>query len=147
MKKILILFLVVGFLLFTSGCTESAPEATPTPTPTATKAPSRTYLPVTSMPTLERTPSVNDNTITITKTGFSPSAITIKNGATVRWLNADSTEDPALYNPTHRIKLGTVKTSPPLSPGQGWSWVFTSPGVYDYTDLIHTDIQGAVTVV
>jgi plastocyanin len=149
MKKIIILLLAAALILVTSGCTQSAPEAPPAPviTTTMTKAPSPTYLPATTIPPPEITVSVNDNTITIKKLSVSPPSITVKKGATVRWVNADSTEDPSLYNPMHRIKLGDVKTSPPLAPGQGWSWVFTDTGVYDFTDLIHTNLQGSVTVV
>jgi len=145
MKKILILLVAAALLLATSGCTEPAPEVVQTPVPT-TKAPSPTYLPATPMPTLETTPSVNDNTVQITREGYRPETIVVKRGATVRWVNVDSTEDPARYNPTHRIKIINVYTSPPLSPGQGWSWVFTNDGVYDYQDLIHPDLHGTVQV-
>lgn len=145
MKKILILLIVTVFILTTCGCLESTPEAQPTPVPT-TKAPSPTYLPTTTMPTLEPTVSVNDNTITITKDGFSPATITVKEGATVRWVNTDSTDDPGYYNPTHRIKIPNVYTGPTLSPGQGWSWIFTKAGVYNYEDLVHADLSGTVKV-
>jgi len=144
MKQILLL-LVVAFLLATCGCTQSAADVTPTPVP-STHAPSPTYLPTTAIPTLEPTSSVNDNTISIEKDGFTPATISVKKGSTVRWVNLDSTEDPALYNPTHRIKIIGVYTAQTISPGQGWSWVFTNPGVYGYEDLIHTELQGTVIV-
>lgn len=144
MKEILIL-LVVALLLATCGCTQSAPDPAPTPVP-VTITPSETTAPATIMPTREPTSSVSDNTITIKKEGFSPSAITVKRGSTVRWVNLDSTEDPALYNPTHRISIIGVYTAQTLSPGQGWSWIFTNTGVYAYEDLIHTDLQGTVIV-
>jgi plastocyanin len=89
---------------------------------------------------------VNDNTITILRDGFRPATITVNKGSTVRWVNLDSTEDPALYNPTHRITIIGVYTSQTISPGQGWSWVFTNTGVYAYEDLIHTDLRGTVIV-
>jgi plastocyanin len=146
MKKILLLLFVAALILATSGCTESAPEAPPAPVPTKTKAPSPTYLPTTAIPTMERTVSVNDNTISIKKDGFSPSTMTVKKGATVRWLNVDSTEDPALYNPTHRIKIVNVRDGQTIAPGSSWSWVFTNTGVYSFSDMVHTDLQGTVTV-
>lgn len=146
MKKILVLLLAIALILVTSGCTESEPEAPPaTPVPT-TKAPSPTYNPTTAMPTLERTPSVSDNTIKITRDGFSPSTLTVKRGATVRWVNVDSTEDAQLYNPTHRIKITNVYSSQIISPGQGWSWIFKDNGVYDYQDIIHPELHGTVVV-
>ncbi|PKL65892.1 MAG: hypothetical protein CVV32_01480 [Methanomicrobiales archaeon HGW-Methanomicrobiales-3] len=144
MKHILLL-LAVALLLATCGCMQSSPEAAPTPVP-ATIAASPTESPVTAIPTREPTASVSDNTITIEKEGFSPSTITVKRGSTVRWVNKDSTEDPALYNPTHRIKIIGVYTAQTLSPGQGWSWIFTNTGVYAYEDLIHPDLQGTVIV-
>lgn len=147
MKKILALLLVSGLLLVTCGCTEPAPEPQPTPVPTTIKAPSRTYLPTTAMPTLETTTSVvNQNIIMIKKEGFTPSTLTVKKGERVTWLNADSTDDPALYNPTHRINVANVFKSQLLSPGTSGSWIFTNTGVYHYADLMHPDIQGTVIV-
>lgn len=144
MKPILLLF-VVSLLLAACGCMQSAPDAVPTPVPeTIVAAP--TESPVTAQPTREPTSSVSDNTITIKKEGFIPSTMTVRRGSTVRWVNLDSTEDPALYNPTHRIKIIGVYTGQTLSPGEGWSWVFTNTGVYAYEDLIHPDLQGTVIV-
>ncbi|NMB79442.1 MAG: hypothetical protein GYA23_10165, partial [Methanomicrobiales archaeon] len=115
MKKILVLLLLAALLLLVCGCTESPPPEAPvaTPVPT-TKAPSPTYHTPTPMITQTSTPSVSDNTVTITREGFNPSTITVKRGATVRWVNMDSTEDPQLYNPTHRIKIPNVYTSQTL---------------------------------
>jgi plastocyanin len=147
MKKILVLLLVIAFLLMTSGCTESAPEPQPTPVPTTIKAPSRTYLPTTAMPTPETTKSVVDqNIIQIKKEGFIPSTLTVKKGERVTWLNADSTDDPALYNPTHRISVTNIFKSQLLFPGVSGSWIFTNTGVYKYSDMIHTDLQGTIIV-
>lgn len=146
MQKILVLLLLAVLLLAAGGCTESAPEAPPpTPVPT-TKAPSPTYHPTTAMPTLEKTPSVNDNTVTITRDGFSPETIVVKRGATVRWVNVDSSEDQMVYNPTHRIRIQNVKDGQLISPGQGWSWVFTDQGTFAYQDMVHPDLRGTVRV-
>ena len=148
MKKILILLLVAALILVTSGCTDSAPpEAPPTPVVTKTKVPSLTYNPTTAMPTLETPVPVSDNTITIKKLSITPTEITVKKGATVRWVNADSTEDPAVYNPTHRISILNVKDGQTIAPGSSWSWVFTKTGVYSYNDMVHSNLKGTVTVV
>lgn len=145
MKKIFILLMAAALLLMTCGCTQSSPEPVSTPV-TATKGPSPTYLPTTTMPTPEQTESVSANTISITKDTFSPATITVKKGSTVRWVNVDSTDDPARYNPTHRIKIIGVYTGQTISPGQGWSWIFTDTGVYGYEDMVHTGLQGTVIV-
>jgi len=61
-------------------------------------------------------------------------------------VNADSTADAALYNPTHRIAVVNIKDSQLLSPGEGWSWIFDKPGSYDYSDMIHPTLKGTVIV-
>jgi plastocyanin len=147
MKKILLLLLVAAFILVTCGCTDSAPAPQSTPVPTATKAPPRTYLPTTTMPTQETTTSVvNQNIILIKKDGFNPSTLTVKKGERVTWLNSDTTDDPALYNPTHRISVTNIFKSQLLSPGVSGSWIFADTGVYRYSDLLHPDLQGTVIV-
>jgi plastocyanin len=147
MKKILILLFVIVIVLITCGCTESAPEVQPTPVPTI-KTPSPTYLPKTTFPTPEQTVlSVNENIISIKREGFSPATLSVKKGQRVTWLNVDTTEDPALYNPTHRIEVRNVFKSQILQPGISGSWIFDNAGVYDYQDMIHTDLKGTVTVV
>ena len=73
--------------------------------------------------------------------------MTVKSGSTVRWLNADSTKNPALYNPTHRIKVVNVVDGQLISPGQSWSWIFNKPGSYAYNDMLQPDLTGTVIVV
>jgi len=156
----IVIFIIALVMVLACGCTQPAPDApeqpavTPVPTPSAplpTASPAKVVTPMavlttgTVSPTLKNT--VSDNTIRVSKTGFDPASITVKSGSTVRWVNEDSTTDAALYNPTHRISLVTVKDSPLLSPGQGWSWVFNEPGTYDFSDMIHTVPKGTVIVV
>ena len=146
MKKVLVLLVITAILVISCGCTQSS--TTPSqPATTLTTLPLTTVKPtVTTIPTLQKTTSVSDNTIWINKKGFDPESLTVKTGSTVRWVNMDSTDNAALYNPTHRIALGTNKNSPPLSPGQGWSQIFDQPGFYDYSDMIHPDLMGTVIV-
>ncbi|HUT38055.1 MAG TPA: cupredoxin domain-containing protein [Methanoregula sp.] len=145
MKKGLVLLAITAILVIACGCTQSS--IPPQPTGTITTLPLTTQTPaVTSMPTPQKTTSVSDNTIWINKTGFYPSSITVKSGSIVRWVNADSTADAALYNPTHRIAVENIDNSDLLSPGQGWSQSFDQPGSYDYSDMIHTDMRGTVIV-
>lgn len=157
MNKSVVIFTIAIFLMLVCGCTQPAPEPSAPPAPTTVSAPAPTTLQATIVtpqailttgsvsPTVKN--SVSDNTIRINKKGFDPSSITIKANSTVRWVNEDSTTDPGLYNPTHRITLVTIKDSPLLSPGQGWSWIFTQPGTYDYNDMIHDIPKGTVIVV
>jgi plastocyanin len=146
MKKGLVLLAITAILVIACGCTQSSTP--PQPTATMTTLPLTTEMPkVTATPTLQKTPSVSDNTIRINKTGFDPASITVKSGSTVRWVNVDSTADAALYNPTHRIAVVNVDNSPLLSPGMGWSQIFNQPGAYDYSDMIHPTLEGTVIVV
>ena len=146
MKKVLVLLAITAILVIACGCTQLSPS--PQPTATITTLPLTTQMPtVSATPTLQKTPSVSDNTIRINKTGFYPAIITVKSGSIVRWVNADTTSDAALYNPTHRIAVVNIVDSQLLSPGEGWSWIFDQPGVYDYSDMIHPDMKGTVIVV
>ncbi len=144
MKKYVVLFVVLFFLVIGSGCTQSPAPVKPTamPTPLITQIAT-----ITVTPTFTKTPSVSDNTITINKSGFYPASMTVKSGSTVRWLNADSTKNPALYNPTHRITVLNVVDGQLISPGQSWSWIFYQPGTYPYSDMLHPDLVGTVIVV
>ena len=144
MKKCLVLFIFLVFLVIASGCTQSPAPVKPTATPTLLITQITT---VTAIPTFTKTPSVSDNTITINQSGFYPVSMTVKSGSTVRWLNADSTKNPALYNPTHRITVLNVVDGQLISPGQSWSWIFDQPGTYTYTDMLHQDLVGTVIVV
>ena len=144
MKKCLTLFVVLVFLVIASGCTQSPAPAKPTATP----SPLITQITmVSATPTFPKTPSVSDNTITINKSGFYPASMTVKSGSTVRWVNADATKNPALYNPTHRISVVNVVDGQLISPGEGWSWIFVQPGSYPYSDMLHQDLVGTVIVV
>jgi len=144
MKKCLVLLVFIVFLVIASGCTQSPAPVKPTATPTLLIT---QFTTVTATPTFIKTPSVSDNTITINKSGFYPVSMTVKSGSTVRWLNADSTKNPALYNPTHRITVLNVVDGQLISPGQSWSWIFDQPGTYPYSDMLHQDLVGTVIVV
>jgi plastocyanin len=146
MKPVLVLLGIALLFVIECGCTQSTQPATPavsTKVPVLTTEPSRTV--VTDIPVLPKTPMVSDNTVSIRRT-YAPQNITVKAGATVRWVNADSTEDPALYNPSHRIEFADKTTSPVLSPSQSWSLIFRTPGTYEYRDMVHPTMHGAVIV-
>jgi plastocyanin len=145
MKPVLVLLGIALLFVIACGCTQSTqpPTAISTTVPTLATEPSRTA--VTDTPVLPKTPMVSDNTVSIRRT-YNPVNITVNAGATVRWVNEDSTEDPALYNPTHRIEFADKTTSPVLSPSQSWSLIFRNPGVYEYRDMVHPTVQGTVIV-
>ena len=155
MKKSVIIFIITIMLILVCGCTQLAPVVQPAETPVQTLAPTvpqeTVVTPQVILTTGTVSPTVSnlvsDNTVRIDKKGFDPASITVKSGSTVRWVNEDSTSDPGLYNPTHRIKLANIKNSPLLSSGQSWSWIFDQPGTYDYNDMLHSVPKGTVIVV
>jgi plastocyanin len=141
MKKALVILCLVAVLAVVAGCSQPSPAqpfATPAPVPVTTRAPTATHLPTTTVPAPATPSSVSDNTITISKMTFNPSQITVKTGADVRWVNADSV--------IHRIKFLDDTKSPLLSVGQSYTRSFDTPGVYYYSCLIHPSMQGTVTV-
>jgi plastocyanin len=159
MNKSVVIFTVAVLLVLVCGCTQPAHEQTAI---TPATIPATTHAPTTLLATVVATPhailttgsvsptiqnSVSANTIRINRKGFDPARISVPVGSTVRWVNEDSTVDPQLYNPTHRIALVDLENSPLLSSGQGWSRIFTEKGSYDYNDMIHTTLTGTVIVV
>ena len=141
MRSLAVLLFIAALAFLTCGCVESSPAqpaVTPTPLPAT---PVTTTLPATVV-TPSRTASVSDNTITIVKNTFRPATITVHVGSTVRWVNAD--DHP------HRIEFEdkSFSTSTYLlgSSQSASSLPFSRPGVYNYSCMIHPEMQGYVTV-
>jgi plastocyanin len=77
--------------------------------------------------------------VSITKSGFSPSALTIAVGDTVLWTNADTS--------SHQIESKSAGfTSPLLAPGQTFSFTFKDAGRFSYQDQTVKKNKGTVTV-
>ena len=137
MKNGFILLAIIIIMAGVCGCTQTAPPVQPTAA--ATMPPQTTELPmVSAMPTLLKTPSVSDNTITIKNFAFDPASITVKVGSTVRWVNQDSVP--------HRILFADGADSTVLAGSQSWSRKFDQDGTYDYACTIHPTMQGIVIV-
>lgn len=78
-------------------------------------------------------------TISITKAGFSPSAVTIGIGDTVTWTNADSSG--------HQLESKSAGfVSPLLKPGESYSFVYAKAGRFAYQDMVVKKLRGTVTV-
>lgn len=69
---------------------------------------------------------------------FSPTAVTVGAGATVRFENDDTdahtVTDPGLFD------------SGGLEPGRSFSYRFTKPGIYHYVCSIHPWMKGEIVV-
>jgi plastocyanin len=78
-------------------------------------------------------------TVSITKAGFSPSALTIAVGDTVTWRNDDST--------SHQIASKSASfTSPLIKPGETFSFTYKAAGRFSYQDETVKKNKGTVTV-
>lgn len=77
--------------------------------------------------------------VSISKSGFSPSALTIAVGDTVTWTNADTS--------SHQVESKSAGfTSPLLAPGQTFSFTYKAAGKYAYQDQVVKRNKGTVTV-
>ncbi len=138
------LLLILVVLLGACGCTGTSPTppATTEASPAVTAPPVTTTITPLTVETPPETVSVSDNTILIRKNTFSPANITVKIGSTVRWVNYD--DHP------HRIEFadkGFTTSTFLLGSSQSASQRFDRPGKFDYSCMIHPEMQGQVEVV
>lgn len=80
------------------------------------------------------------NYIQISGYAFNPSSLTVSNGTTVYWSNLDP------MNHTVTSTGGQSYDSGPITPGAGFSVIFTNAGVNSYRCTIHTYMTATVTV-
>jgi len=146
MKQVFVILCLAALLAVAAGCSQPAPTApqqpptTPAPV-TAVHKTSASYAPTTAVSAPTKTILVSDNTITIKKNQFIPAELTVNAGSTVRWVNND--DHP------HRIEFSNKAFSTStflLSAGQSFSQQFPNPGTYGYNCMIHSDMQGVITV-
>jgi plastocyanin len=138
MKNGYILLAVTVVLLLVCGCTQSPTTVQPAATVSGTQQTAQ-QVTVTTIPALQTTASVSDNTIRIKNSAFDPASITVKAGSTVRWVNQDSVP--------HKLQFTDTSFSTQiLGASQSESHMFVKPGVYDYICSIHPQMKGTVIV-
>ena len=77
--------------------------------------------------------------ITIKNYAYGSGSMTISQGDTVTWTNADS----APHDVT--VTSGPVKfRSPMLTKGKSWSYTFSRAGTYSYTCSVHPDMHATI---
>ena len=77
--------------------------------------------------------------ITIKNYAYGSGSMTISQGDTVTWTNADS----APHDVT--VTSGPVKfRSPMLTKGKSWSYTFSRAGAYSYTCSVHPDMRATI---
>ena len=80
------------------------------------------------------------NQVTIGNFTFGPTALVVKPGTTVTWLNGDDIP--------HTVVAADTKTfrSKVLDSGDKFSFTFTKPGAYAYFCSIHPHMTGKIVV-
>jgi len=78
-------------------------------------------------------------TISITKAGFVPSAVTITAGDTITWTNADTSDHQV-------VSKDAGFATPSLKTGESYSFAFKTPGKYAFQDAAVKRMRGSVTV-
>lgn len=137
----LIVVLGIGYYFMTSGSSGTPTYTAPTTdnstanTP-APSAPAQTT--PTPIPPITKTSS--SMTVSIKNFAFSPSTLSVKVGTKVTWTNNDSVPH------TVTSDSGGLLNSPTLSPGQSFSFTFSTPGSTAYHCAIHTMMKGTITV-
>ncbi|MBI2847302.1 MAG: cytochrome P460 family protein [Chloroflexi bacterium] len=75
-------------------------------------------------------PPLGPNEIGLDSISFYPASVTVKPGTTVKWVNNDQV--------THTVTARNgAFASPPLKPGESFSFTFSSTGVFEYFCSIH----------
>jgi plastocyanin len=79
------------------------------------------------------------NTIEISNFSFAPAVLTVPVGTTVTWVNDDD-------EPHTVVESDTLFKSHALDTGDKFSFIFTTPGKFQYFCTIHAHMVGTVVV-
>lgn len=122
MRLIAILFLLLACIAFTCGCTTQAPaaETKQVTTPAATQIPAG---PV--------------KVVSLKASSYNPEKLYVKTGTTVTWLNEEDHMSRRIVHMPTEVTGKILFESESLSPGQSYSYTFTTPGRFVYADPQH----------
>jgi plastocyanin len=82
--------------------------------------------------------------VSITKTAYVPSTLSLSTADTLKFTNNDTTPHQVAFKTTSGV---TCSPSPfVLQPAQSGTCTFTSPGTFSYSDPTSTALQGSLTV-
>jgi len=85
-------------------------------------------------------PAAAPNTVNIQGFAFQPSALTVKAGTTVTWVNQDSAAHTVVSDSGGEI------SSQDIPNGQSYSHTFNTAGTYTYHCGIHPSMKGTIVV-
>jgi plastocyanin len=83
--------------------------------------------------------STATTTVQIKSTGFVPATVTVNQGDSITWTNADTKDHQVVAN-------GGSFASPILEKGKSYSHAFQGGGTFRYHDGLHPSLKGTVTV-
>ena len=89
--------------------------------------------------TPEASPDAEACTIDIRDLAFIPAQTEVAVGTTVTWTNSDTV--PHTATATDRSFDSSI-----LDPGQSFSYTFEEAGTFDYTCLVHPQMEGTIVV-
>lgn len=151
--KILILIIigvaVVGFLLFNKGADSPEPSQEQNGVTSEVPAPGNEYV--------DEMIVVTATTVTYTDEGFSPKAVTIPQGGTIRFVNESSHEMwvASADHPTHIVYPETTGSDcigsafdgcRSLSNGESWEFTFNQVGEWGYHNHKRVSQLGTIIV-
>jgi LPXTG-motif cell wall-anchored protein len=123
------------------GPVASAPSPTPAAPPPARPLPAATASPqAPASVTISRAGSSAFRSVSIVDFAFDPTALTVKVGDTIQWINNGTDEDG------HNV-VGDGLASPVLHTGESYSFTFSEAGSFSYICTIHPKMTGTVEVI
>jgi len=133
-----VLTAIVSVAGLSAGASESSDTLASSAATTQAKAPAAT---TTSSSTTAKTTAAVTKEVMIENYKYSPAALTVSVGDTVKWTNMDTAPH------TVTVTSGPVKfNSGNLAKGQSFSYTFTKAGTYAYYCAVHPDMTAKVTV-
>jgi len=133
MRELAALIIVLIGIAFTCGCT--AQTSSQNSQPQATQVTYQVTYPFT-YPVTTPVSYGTTHVVRVTATSFDRWDLEVKTGDTVTWLNDDKMIRHVVHLPTEATGK-ELFNSGPLSPGDTFSYTFTTPGRYIYGDPQH----------
>lgn len=134
---VIVVVVLAGWYFMRPKGTTTSEVTQPAPDPAASESAS---------PQASPSAAMTEKVITISSSGFSPKAITIKVGDSLIWKNTDSENHTvnSAPHPAHTaypsLNLNLIK------PGEEKSLTFPTAGTYKYHDHLNPSLFGSVTV-
>lgn len=160
-NKIFITVIVIAIIVLGGYILLRKPQS-PAPSPDTQTGPSEETPPTQPATTQEEeAPSMNENVVIYTDSGFSPSTIRVKIGATVTFKNESSKAmwPASAIHPSHKVYSGTslqehcpdinrtaFDACTGIQPGNSWSFTFQKKGNWKYHDHLNPGNTGTILV-